>query len=194
MLPKKTQTPQRVLFSPVKDGSPSSKINQIPAYQRFQNLSEAGKPTLQLPYKYRYLIEMFRCIDSVCAMFYNRKEMITFKKLKPAVQRMARKNFNVSHLAQIKNLYPDAYQFSQMKTRNFGSTSKQDYFQLIITPIINGNTAINNESCCKQMGKIDDNELKSAQRNAMNPQVNNFFYFFYLIIIVLFSYLYIGND
>ncbi|EDS27957.1 DNA replication factor Cdt1 [Culex quinquefasciatus] len=54
----------------------------------------------KLLYKYRYLGELFKCIDTVCAMFHNRKKQITFRKLKPPVQRMARKNFYENRLAQ----------------------------------------------------------------------------------------------
>lgn len=126
----KQLTPKR-LFSPTK----SSPI-KAPAYERFQALAEAGTPSLQLPFKYRYLLEIFKAVDTVCAMFFNRKEKITFKKLKPAVQRILRKNFYETHLAQIAKLMPNAYKFAQEKTRNFGSTSKQDYYQLVITPNI----------------------------------------------------------
>ncbi|KAG5679711.1 hypothetical protein PVAND_009261 [Polypedilum vanderplanki] len=127
-------TPKRLLFSPIK--SPI----KAPAYERFQNLVESGIPSLQLPFKYRYILEVFKAVDTVCAMFFNRKEKITFKKLKPAVQRILRKNFFESHLAQINHLMPNAYKFAQEKTRNYGSTSKQDYYQLVITPNIKNNT------------------------------------------------------
>lgn len=130
----------RKLFSPTK----SSPV-KAPAYERFQALAEAGTPTLQLPFKYRYLLEMFKAVDTVCAMFFNRKEKITFKKLKPAVQRIIRKNFYETHLAQITKLMPNAYKFAQEKTRNFGSTSKQDYYQLVITP----NLKTANEDVCQ---------------------------------------------
>lgn len=109
---------------------------KAPAYQRFQNLIEKTESQLQLPFKYRYLLDIFKAVDAVTAMFFNRKEKITFKKLKPAVQRILRKNFHESHLSQIQKLMPDAYKFAQEKTRNFGSTSKQDYYQLVITPNI----------------------------------------------------------
>lgn len=114
MSPKRAATPRR-LFSPTKSAT------TVPAYQRFQNLaSETVTTTLQLPYKYRSLLETFRCVDSICAMFYNRKETITFKKLKPAVQRMMRKNLTEKHLAQLKYLDPDAYNFEQRKMLNPG--------------------------------------------------------------------------
>lgn len=164
MSPKHTPVSKRVLFSPTKDGSPA-KMVVPPAYQKFMHLVETSKTSLHLPYKYRQLIETFKCLDSVCAMFFNRKEVITLKKLRPAVQRMLRKNFTETHLAQIRHLYPEAFVFTQMKMRNYGSASKQDYFQLVVTPNVEG--VPNNK-----MVQIDeDNVLQSALSNAMNPQV-----------------------
>lgn len=164
MSPKHTPVSKRVLFSPSKDGSPA-KMVVPPAYQKFMHLVETSKTTLHLPFKYRQLIETFKCLDSVCAMFFNRKEVITMKKLKPAVQRMLRRNFTETHLAQIKHLYPEAFVFTQMKMRNYGSASKQDYFQLVVTPNVEG--VPNN----KMLQIDEDNVLQSALTNAMNPHV-----------------------
>lgn len=135
MSPKKTATPRR-LFSPTKSSPTKSAIGStlVPAHQRFASLAEAGRPTLQMPYKYRCLAETFKCLDTVCGMFFNRHESITMKKLKPAVQRLLRKNFTETHLAQIYHLYPDAYKFQQKKMLNAGSHTKYDYYQLVITP------------------------------------------------------------
>lgn len=130
----KVTTPKRLLFSPTKSRPLESSPVKAPAYQRFQSLAEAGTTNLQLPFKYRFLLEIFKAVDTVCAMFFNRKEKITFKKMKPAVQRILRKNFFESHLSQIQKLMPDAFKYAQEKTRNFGSTSKIDYYQMVITP------------------------------------------------------------
>ncbi|XP_067631518.1 uncharacterized protein dup [Eurosta solidaginis] len=171
MSPRHTDVSKRILFSPAKPGSPS-KVVVPPAYQRFMSLAETSKAgQLQLPFKYRTLIEIFKGVDSVCAMFHNRKECITFKKLKPAVQRMLRKNFTETHLAQIKQIYPDAFVFSQMKMRNYGSTSKADYFQLIICPNVESNTT-EKFKANKVLGEdVADNILSAAQTCTMNPQV-----------------------
>lgn len=131
----KLLTPKR-LFSPIKQNSLETSPAKAPAFQRYQSLAESGTSSLQLPFKYRYLLEIFKATDTVCAMFFNRKEKITFKKMKPAVQRILRKNFFESHLAQIQKLMPKAFKFAQEKTRNFGSASKMDYYQLVITPNI----------------------------------------------------------
>ncbi|CAO1403405.1 unnamed protein product [Diamesa hyperborea] len=160
----KILTPKR-LFSPMKTTlSPMKSPTKVPAYQRFQSLSQSGTSTLQLPYKYRLLQEMFKAVDTVCAMFFNRKEKITFKKLKPAVQRIMRKNFHETHLAQIHQLFPDAYKYAQEKTRNFGSTSKQDYYQLVIVP----NMDLKDIDSDKKVLSKDEISLKYY---TMNPQV-----------------------
>lgn len=165
MSPKKAATPRR-LFSPTKSSA-------VPAYQRFQNLASATVTTsLQLPYKYRSLLETFRCVDSICAMFYNRKEAITFKKLKPAVQRMMRRNLTENHLAQIKYLDPDAYNFEQRKMLNPGSHTKYDYYQLVITPNVQQLPA--NAVASDEIGvqKLDDENLvRKADSKIMNPQI-----------------------
>lgn len=170
MSPQKGVTPKRLsaLMSPIKEPSATpvtASPTKVPAYQRFQTLAESGRPALQLPYKYRCLAELFKCIDTVCAMFYNRKEQITFRKLKPAVQRMARKNLYESHLAQINTLFPDAFLLSQDLTRNYGSATKNETYQLVIKP--------NVEEKASSSNPIDEdaNVIRSAQNHAMNPQV-----------------------
>ncbi|XP_061499430.1 DNA replication factor Cdt1 isoform X2 [Anopheles gambiae] len=140
--PANNVTPKRLsaLMSPIKEPTAGTPVmaspKKLPAYQRFHNLVEAGVPTLQLPFKYRSLLELFKCTDTVCSMLHNRKEQITFKKLKPAVQRMARKNFFESHLAQIYSLFPDAFTLSQEMTKNYGSATKHETYQLVIRPNI----------------------------------------------------------
>lgn len=185
MSPKKTVTPRR-LFSPTKTatGSPTkcaggSPSASLPAYQRFQALREAGRPTLTLPYKYRCLAETFKCLDTVCSMFFNRHETITMKKLRPAVQRMLRKNFGETDLGQIMAVYPDAYKFHQKKMLNAGSHTKFDYYQLVVTPnvaaqpaALQTESAANTSSAFGSLALQDgDNILSAGQQKCMNPQV-----------------------
>ncbi|XP_053675956.1 DNA replication factor Cdt1 [Anopheles nili] len=167
--PSKNVTPKRMsaLMSPIKEPSACTPITaspkKLPAYQRFSALAEAGTPTLHLPFKYRSLLELFKCVDTVCAMFHNRKEQITFKKLKPAVQRMARKNFYESHLAQIQFLFPEAFQLSQEMTKNYGSATKHETYQLVIRPNIEENT--------EQTKKLHDTDfIRTIQNQSLNPQ------------------------
>ncbi|XP_043474201.1 DNA replication factor Cdt1 [Leptopilina heterotoma] len=162
----KNASPQRRLLfepkeptsSPVK-GSPT----KGPAYQRYQSLAESATPALALPYNYRFLAEVFRCIDTVTAMLFNRNEKITFKKLKPAVQELLRRNLNLDHIAQIKNIYPNAYEFNQEKIRNFGSATKVPTYDLVLTPLVESRNGRNTPDA--------DNVLKSGSEVSMSPGV-----------------------
>lgn len=100
-------------------------------------------------------------------MLFNRKETITFRKLKPAVQELLRHNFTLEHLAQIKSIYPDAYNFSQEKMRNFGSTSKQEKYELVLTPFVENTTKEQNDR-----DNLDNNNIfKTTSDTIMGPNV-----------------------
>lgn len=62
-----------------------------PAYQRFHTLAQDLPPGLTLPYKFKVLAEMFRSVDTIAGMLFNRAETITFAKVKQGVQDMMRK-------------------------------------------------------------------------------------------------------
>lgn len=94
-------------------------------------------------------------------MLFNRKELVTFGKLKPAVQELLRRNFTQDHLAQIKSIYPEAYTFHQEKHRNFGSVSKHERYELVLTPIVETSSGRNTPDA--------DDVLKSASNSSMNP-------------------------
>ncbi|XP_029164057.1 DNA replication factor Cdt1 [Nylanderia fulva] len=158
----KLASPQRkILFEP-KETTPSPiKSSPIKAYQKYLSLAEI--PGLALPYDYRFLAEAFRCVDTVSAMLFNRKELITFNKLKPAVQELLRRNFTLEHLAQIKTIYPDAYTYHQEKHRNFGSISKHERYELIVTPVVEKTNGRNTPDA--------DNVLKTASESSMSPTI-----------------------
>ncbi|XP_076248492.1 chromatin licensing and DNA replication factor double parked [Calliopsis andreniformis] len=156
---------RRILFEP-KESTPSpvkGSPTKAPAYQQYLSLAESGTPALPLPYSYRFLAEAFRCMDTVSAMLFNRKETITFKKLKPSVQELLRKNFTLEHVAQIKTIFPDAYVYHQEKHRTFGSTSKQDKYELIFTPIVEEKNGRNTPDA--------NDVLKTASDASMGPRV-----------------------
>ncbi|XP_068081294.1 DNA replication factor Cdt1 isoform X2 [Anabrus simplex] len=123
-------------------GSPEKLLSprKGPAYQSFSPLAKPGVPALALPYTYRFLAEVFRCMDTVTSMLHNRKETVTFNKLKPAVQEMLRRNFTENHLGQIKRVHPDLFTFKREKCRSFGS-SKPEMYELVVEPQLEVNSA-----------------------------------------------------
>ena len=98
---------------------------------------------LNLPAKYRPLIDNFHCLDSVVSMLFNRLETCTFDKIKSGIQKITKKNFDLSHIAQILTVYPNAYALSyERKTavdnlnnlNNLNVLSKHSPFYLVLTP------------------------------------------------------------
>lgn len=67
-------------------------------------------------------------------MLYNRKESITFSKVKMAVQEMLRRNVTEKHVGQIRAISPGMYSFDREKVKNFGLTAKRDEYELMLKP------------------------------------------------------------
>ena len=77
----------------------------IPAFVRYQELAQPDK-LLPLPNRYKALTEIFRSVDVIVSMKFNRKEIIRVPDLKPAVQNITRKNFSEFYLRQIRCVFP----------------------------------------------------------------------------------------
>ncbi|NXQ46499.1 CDT1 factor, partial [Catharus fuscescens] len=108
-----------------------------PAYQRFHTLAQELPPGLTLPYKFRVLAEMFRSVDTITGMLFNRSETVTFAKVKQGVQDMMRRQFEERHLGQIKAVYPSSYRLRQEKNvPTFGSSGKKSEYQLTLEPVL----------------------------------------------------------
>uniref|UniRef100_A0A3P8WNL5 Chromatin licensing and DNA replication factor 1 n=1 Tax=Cynoglossus semilaevis TaxID=244447 RepID=A0A3P8WNL5_CYNSE len=108
-----------------------------PAYQRYHTLAQAVPPGLSLPYQYKVLAEMFRSMDTVVAMLYNRCETATFARVKQGVQDMMKKRFEENHVGQIKTVFPECYTLRREKNiPTFNSSIKRGSYQLTIEPII----------------------------------------------------------
>uniref|UniRef100_A0A1Y1L6K2 CDT1 Geminin-binding domain-containing protein n=1 Tax=Photinus pyralis TaxID=7054 RepID=A0A1Y1L6K2_PHOPY len=140
--PSKPQSPLKSYLSPKKDTSSVCR-NLFNAQSPTKAVLEPSSPSktissatscLTLPYKYRKIAEIFRSIDTICQIMYNRKESITFKKLKPSVEVMLKQNLNEHHLEQIKHLYPEAFTFHQEKLREFGTGTRKEAWELILLP------------------------------------------------------------
>uniref|UniRef100_A0A3Q3JQQ2 CDT1 Geminin-binding domain-containing protein n=1 Tax=Monopterus albus TaxID=43700 RepID=A0A3Q3JQQ2_MONAL len=122
--------------SEIQTQSSQNLSNNIPiSYERYHTLAQATPPGLSLPYQYKVLAEMFRSMDAVVAMLYNRCETATFAKVKQGVQDMMHKRFEESHVGQIKTVFPQAYMFRQEKNiPSFSSSIKKGSYQLTVEP------------------------------------------------------------
>ncbi|XP_027475342.1 DNA replication factor Cdt1 [Zalophus californianus] len=134
------------LSVPEDQGPPAGPRGQkAPAYQRFHALAQPGPPSLVLPYKYQVLAEMFRSMDTIVGMLYNRSETVTFAKVKQGVQDMMRKRFEERNVGQIRTVYPTSYRFRQERNvPTFKDGVKRSDYQLTIEPLLDeeaGSTA-----------------------------------------------------
>uniref|UniRef100_F7C3B8 DNA replication factor Cdt1 n=1 Tax=Monodelphis domestica TaxID=13616 RepID=F7C3B8_MONDO len=103
----------------------------------FLRLPQPGSPGLELPYKYKVLAEMFRSMDTVVSLLFNRSELVTFAKVKQGVQDMLHKRFEEKNVGQIKTVFPDSYRFRQERNiPAFGSGGKRSDYQLTIEPVL----------------------------------------------------------
>ncbi|XP_068006895.1 DNA replication factor Cdt1 isoform X4 [Melanerpes formicivorus] len=110
---------------------------KVPAYQRFHTLAQDVPPGLTLPYKFKVLAEMFRSVDTIAGMLFNRSETITFAKVKQGVQDMMHKQFEERHVGQIKAVYPTSYRLRQEKNiPTFGGGIKKSDYQLTLEPVL----------------------------------------------------------
>ncbi|XP_066149289.1 DNA replication factor Cdt1 [Euwallacea fornicatus] len=164
--PKKLFSPEKAYLSPKKDGSGVRKnlfnlasptknaLPILPTSPSKQLLQETIKPILTLPFKYRFLAEMFRSIDTVIQILYNRKETITFRKLKPAVEEMVKRNLLERHLAQIKSVFPEAFNFTQEKLKVFGGGFRVEQWELVLHPVVKEGESMTSELLLERRRKL----------------------------------------
>ncbi|XP_038825303.1 DNA replication factor Cdt1-like [Salvelinus namaycush] len=111
--------------------------DKLPAYQQYHTLAQDAPPGLTLPFKYKLLAGMFRSMDIIVGMLFNRSETVTFAKVKQGVQDMMHKRFEETHVGQIKTVYPTAYHFRQERNiPTFSATVKKSSYQLTVEPDI----------------------------------------------------------
>ncbi|RZC32083.1 CDT1 domain containing protein, partial [Asbolus verrucosus] len=163
--PQKLQSPEKPYLSPKKEssvrrnllgviGSPNKVSSIVSEISTKEIPSNAVKQGLKLPYKYRTLTEIFRAIDTVSQILYNRKEVITLVKLKPAVEEMLKKTLTRKHLAQIKYIYPNAYDFRQEKLKQYGNGIRQEEWNLVVIPNIETTENMTSEILLKRRRKL----------------------------------------
>ncbi|KAK9743504.1 DNA replication factor CDT1 like [Popillia japonica] len=122
--PTKTLSPEKGYLSPRKDTtakknllnllSPTKNAVALPVSPAKSQILELPQTSLTLPFKYRRLLEFFKNIDTIVQIMFNRNETVTFRKLKPGVEELLKRNLYEKHLAQIKSLYPDSFIFKQV--------------------------------------------------------------------------------
>ena len=123
--------------SPVKSGIKASP-RKVPQYVKQDELLSPDA-YMPLPRKYKFLAEVFRSVDDVVGMKYNRKEVIRVADLKPAVQNIIRKTFDNHYLRQIRCVLPKAYIYTWEKILDRLGRHSSGEYELQMTPDMNYN-------------------------------------------------------
>ncbi|KAG7468580.1 hypothetical protein MATL_G00144480, partial [Megalops atlanticus] len=140
---KEEKLAQKAKSAEEETGQENKESENVPAYQRYHTLAQDVPPGLSLPYKYKVLAEMFRSMDTIVGMLFNRSETVTFAKVKQGVQDMMHKRFEENHVGQIKTVYPSAYTFRQERNvPTFSATAKKSSYQLTMEPVIEENSGL----------------------------------------------------
>ena len=112
------------------------------AFAKYHSLAQTIPKGLVLPYNYKILKDMFLNLDTVVSMLFNRQETVTWAKVHTSVKEMLKKNFELNHLAQIKHVFPEAYEYRQeTNIVCFADPSKRSRYQLTLHPILESSTS-----------------------------------------------------
>ena len=135
---KTKNQPIKDYFSVMSGTNVKQVVEETPtyAYNKYRSLAQTVPKGLVLPHKFKILKDMFLSLDTVVSMLYNRQETVTWRKVKVSVQEMLKKNFELAHLAQIKHVYSDAYEFQQEAKVSFSDHSNHDKYELTLQPIL----------------------------------------------------------
>lgn len=119
---------------------------------------------LELPKKYLQLATTFNHLETVITIMYNRQETCTFDKAKQGVQKLTKKDFDLSHLAQILTIYPNAYKLNYEKLTSIGRLNVTwNGLQLVIKPNVLSNKMIPYTSQMRR-NEFNENLLRFAKK------------------------------
>ena len=94
--PAKAQASHQLSLPPA---SPQKKLsNSIGALRSLSSKADE----LPLPYRYKLLLDVFRTMDGIIGMKYNRQEIVRVMDLRKAVQNATKKDFKDCYLRQIR--------------------------------------------------------------------------------------------
>jgi len=122
---------------------------------------------LPLPFKYKMLLEFFRNMDQAVSLYYNRKEMITFSKLKGAVQELTRRSFDEKQLGQILTVYPESYELRREKAKHLYGMKNLNNYELTVEPCLSGAA-----STCDVRPSMSSNTLLNRRHKFHHSLIN----------------------
>lgn len=126
--PAKIQTSRQLSLPPA---SPQKKLsNSIGVLRSLSSKSDE----LPLPYRYKLLLDVFRTMDGIIGMKYNRQEIVRVEDLRKGVQNATKKDFKDCYLRQIRCVFPAAFAYTWEPTMGRYGKQRKDEFEMHVTP------------------------------------------------------------
>lgn len=120
-------------LSPSKMKSPLKASPRKKTVEKTLDLRDDDNSNLPIPKSYKFLEEIFRTVDHLVSIKFNRREIVKVADLKRNVQTALRKNFSESYLRKIRCVFPQAFHYVwEHITGKFG-IKKEDY-ELTVWP------------------------------------------------------------
>lgn len=126
--PAKAQASHQLSLPPA---SPQKKLSKsIGALRSLSSKSDE----LPLPYRYKLLLDVFRTLDGIIGMKYNRQEIARVEDVKKGVQNATKKDFKDGYLRQIRCVFPTAFAYTWEPAIGRYGKQRKDEFELHVTP------------------------------------------------------------
>ncbi|KAJ1963819.1 hypothetical protein IWQ62_003102 [Dispira parvispora] len=94
----------------------------LPAFQKFHHIRtpHSAWDRLALPTHLQRLDVIFQAIEHTLLFLQGQSQPCVYHRIKKPVENMCRRTFELSHLGQIKTLYPEAYQLTAVRYQHLG--------------------------------------------------------------------------
>ncbi|KAF9975475.1 hypothetical protein BGZ73_000876 [Actinomortierella ambigua] len=104
--------------------------------------------SLLLPKSLETLFKIFRGLDHIVRFHQHQGQQCFYHKVQKQVERVASQNFEIRHLAQIKTLYPEAFEFSVAPCLHEGKRIRSYLIELKAETV-----AVEKDTDCKERGE-----------------------------------------
>ena len=150
------------ISSPVKSGIKASP-RKVPQFLKHEDL-RVPDSFMPLPKKYKFLADVFRSVDDVVGMKFNRREIVRVSGLKSAVQNIIRKVFENIYLQQIRCVFPKAYAYTWEKILDRLGRHSSGEYELHMIPELDYNKSACTSEAIDQKGNVKLGPREKVER------------------------------
>ena len=102
----------RMILTGCDAGNSSSDLDLVNREVEDMEVEDMEGESQELPESHKLLLQFFKACETAVQMLTNRNEVITFLKIKRAIETITKRNFGINNLKQIQTVFQAAYTFS----------------------------------------------------------------------------------